>query len=694
MQLVVHAPVRLADQPRLGPRPAQEVLRRLRLRAAGGGQRGGDRALARAAAQLPARGGVRLPAPEHRARRADPGAAARRRCSRRAGAGTRSARCCSSARATASACRPPLLRMRADDLLAAAFPQVAGLPGDAARRAHRGADGPPDRAPDDRGLPHRGDGRGRLPRGAARACATARIERRAVDTAEPSAFARGILVRAAVHVPRRRAARGAPHPGGDDAAHPRRAGPPTSWARSTPTRSRACARRPGRSPRAPRRCTRRCSGWATSPPRRRAPWQPWLDDARRGAAASSREGDRWFAVEATRDPKAVLRGRLEALGPVFVERARRRGAAAASSRREGAVLRARIDGRQAWCDRRLLARIHRYTLDRLRTRDRARHRRRSSCASSPAGSTSTPSIALEGPRGVAEVVEQLAGFEVPAAAWEGERPARARARLQARVAGPAHAVGRGRLGAAVGRRRRRRSARTPIASSRARTSSAWPALAARRRRARAAGADGARPCSTSLRARGAMFVQELARAARLPAASRRGRAWRELVAPGRVTCDSFGGLRWLLVPACAAARRGPDARAAGACSRATAAPAADAAAARVRRPRSCCAAPASSSARRWPRERMPGALARRRARLPHAGGARRDPRRPLRGRLRRRAVRAARGRSPAARGAPEGRAPLGSGPLEVSAADPLNFQGILTPDERVASYAELAVRLA
>ena len=56
-------------------------------------------------------------------------------CSRRAGAGTPSARCCSSARATARGCRRALLRMRADDLLAAAFPQARGLPRDAARRA-------------------------------------------------------------------------------------------------------------------------------------------------------------------------------------------------------------------------------------------------------------------------------------------------------------------------------------------------------------------------------------------------------------------------------------------------------------------------------------------------------------------------------------------------------------------------------
>jgi ATP-dependent Lhr-like helicase len=37
--------------------------------------------------------------------------------------------------------------------------------------------------------------------------------------------------------------------------------------------------------------------------------------------------------------------------------------------------------------------------------------------------------------------------------------------------------------------------------------------------------------------------------------------------------------------------------------------------------------------------------------------------------------------------------PLGSTPLQVSAADPLNFQGILTPDERVPATPALQVRV-
>jgi ATP-dependent Lhr-like helicase len=51
-----------------------------------------------------------------------------------------------------------------------------------------------------------------------------------------------------------------------------------------------------------------------------------------------------------------------------------------------------------------------------------------------------------------------------------------------------------------------------------------------------------------LRTRGAVFVQELVRACRLPLASVE-EGLGALVAQGRLTCDSFSGLRWLLLPA-------------------------------------------------------------------------------------------------------------------------------------------------
>jgi ATP-dependent Lhr-like helicase len=51
----------------------------------------------------------------------------------------------------------------------------------------------------------------------------------------------------------------------------------------------------------------------------------------------------------------------------------------------------------------------------------------------------------------------------------------------------------------------------------------------------------------ALQSRGPMFVQELARSTRvLPSSLEAGLA--DLIAQGRVTCDSFGGVRWLMIP--------------------------------------------------------------------------------------------------------------------------------------------------
>ena len=326
--------LRVADQPRLGPRAAQEVLRRVRLRAAGGGERGGDRALARAAAQLPARGGLRLPAPGHRARRPRPGAARRARCSRRAGAGTRSARSSSSARAAASGSRPPLLRMRANDLLAAAFPQVLACP--------ETLPGGPIEVPMEHPIVRQTiedclteamdvEGFLEVLRGLRE---DGSIERRAVDTVEPSAFARGILAaqpytflddapleerrtqavlsRRVLDVRTRRRARRA-RPRGDRArarggvaAAGERRGSPRGAAldglrhgRGRGAAVAAVARRARRA--AAASCARATAG---SPPRRRATRRRCCADGWRRSGPSSRAGTPTRRCSASSRPKA------------------------------------------------------------------------------------------------------------------------------------------------------------------------------------------------------------------------------------------------------------------------------------------------------------------------------------------------------------------------------------------------------
>ena len=141
------------------------------------------------------------------------------------------------------------------------------------------------------------------------------------------------------------------------------------------------------------------------------------------ADASCVDGDRWFAAEATARPEGGAARPARGAGPGL----QRRPAPAASWRREGrrparAHRRPRRPGATGGCSRASTA-----------TRSTA-------CASEiePVTAAAVPALPrrwqhadpehrLEGPRGVAEVVAQLAGFEVPAAAWEASvLPARVR----------------------------------------------------------------------------------------------------------------------------------------------------------------------------------------------------------------------------------------------------------------------------
>src|SRR5207237_596345 len=133
----------------------------------------------------------------------------------------------------------------------------------------------------------------------------------------------------------------------------------------------------------------------------------------------------WTREDALRE---LVRGRLEVVGPTTAE-----GIAAAlgvppsdvdfalgALEHEGFVLRGQFTpgiAQLEWCDRRLLARIHRYTLDRLRqeiepvtSQDLMRFLLRWQHVA--------PGTQLEGKRGLLEAITQLQGFDIPAVAWE------------------------------------------------------------------------------------------------------------------------------------------------------------------------------------------------------------------------------------------------------------------------------------
>ncbi|MFN0058625.1 MAG: DEAD/DEAH box helicase [Planctomycetota bacterium] len=267
-------------------------------------------------------------------------------------------------------------------------------------------------------------------------------------------------------------------------------------------------------------------------------WRDWLV-ALEDAGRVVRDGDRYYAAETLREPLALWRGRLEALGPVQSD-----DPLLVKLESEGFVLRVRIDGADAWCERRLLARIHRYTLDELRRGIEAvsidAYRRFLACWQHVDGE-----YRLTGPGGVLEVVRQLAGFEVAAPLWE-------RSVLPARVSDYqpewldqlafTGQIAWGRLwgsGAAALKV-------TPIAIVPRETLPMWFELAA------AAGAPAmeriAREAAdvwTALERSGAQFQQELERTtALLPSQLDAGLA--QLIGLGLGTNDSFAALRRLL----------------------------------------------------------------------------------------------------------------------------------------------------
>jgi ATP-dependent Lhr-like helicase len=572
-----------------------------------------------------------------------------------------------------------LLRMRADDLLTAAFPAVNACP--------ETLPGGPIEVPMDHPIVRQTvedclteamDVEGFLE--VLRALRDGRIERRAVDTVEPSAFARGILS-------------SQPYTFLDDAPLEERRTQAVMSRRVLDIRTAdeigaldpdAIARVREEAWPQPANAEEVHEallwiGYVTGEEGR--PWQPWLDELAGGGRVSLEDG-RWFAAEATRDRKAVLRGRLEALGPLAADHPLLRGCdeELRALEADGILLRARIDGREAWCDRRLLARIHRYTLDRLRKEiepvTAAQFLRFLA-----SWQHVDPETRLEGPRGVAAVAAQLAGFEVPAAAWEASvLPARVRGFKrewldQVTLSGE---VVWGRLwGAGLSPVRR-----TPVCLLPREDLEAWSSLAAESPSPQPAGA--AAQIEDTLRGRGPSFFQELPKAAHLPPAAVED-GLGQLIGLGRVTCDSFGGLRWMLVPAW---RRRAAALTAGRWSllrrEASSAPAAEFAARRLLHRTGVI------FRKTLTRERLP---------VPWRDVARACRVLEARGEIR--GGRFVAGFDGEQYALPEAvtqlRAVRRKGdvgpPASVAAADPLNFRGILTPDERVSAATREMVKV-
>jgi ATP-dependent Lhr-like helicase len=268
--------------------------------------------------------------------------------------------------------------------------------------------------------------------------------------------------------------------------------------------------------------------------------------------------------------RELLRGRLGITGPIT---AAQLGAslnvpeadadiALAALEGEGVILRGRFTSTSnggstplEWCDRRLLARIHRYTLNRLRAEIEP-----VSAADFMrflfAWQRLDPEHRAGGLEGLATVVAQLDGFELPASAWETEvlasrceeyDPALLDALcMMGRVAWGRVTGGRadGRTDGRADRRTGGPIRSTPIALFLREHASDW--LAEREETDYSLASYAAR-VKEVLEQLGASFFHELvALSGLLP--TQVEQALGELAGTGLVTSDSFAGLRALITP--------------------------------------------------------------------------------------------------------------------------------------------------
>ena len=278
-------------------------------------------------------------------------------------------------------------------------------------------------------------------------------------------------------------------------------------------------------------------------------------------------GKTWERANAIRE---MVRGRMEVCGPITVGElsdililpGSEIDAALLALEGEGFVLRGKFRPHateQEWCDRRLLARIHRLTIDRLRAEiqpvsqqdfyrflfawQRADQKHR-----------------VEGLEGLQSVLEQLDGCELPLAAWESAVLAARVADYDpewldrlcfsgrigwARLSAPQNPSARTRLRRGYGGQASAPLRTSPIALYQRENLQHWLVLT--RANSEMELSVAGRTLFDTLAAGGALFFSELVRCSGL-LPSQVEEALSQLAALGLVTSDSFDGLRALLVP--------------------------------------------------------------------------------------------------------------------------------------------------
>ena len=266
---------------------------------------------------------------------------------------------------------------------------------------------------------------------------------------------------------------------------------------------------------------------------------------------------RWERAESIRE---LVRGRIEAVGPITANALARFfqlpptevEAALLALETEGFVLRGRFHPHASeleWCDRRLLARIHRLTIHRLRSEIQPvsiADFQRFLLAWQRAGAEHR----AEGPEGVEAVLQLLDGYELPAAAWEPEVLALRVKEYLPQWLDRLCFTGRIGWGRLTPPQKQNARAFTPLRSSPVSLFSRenlrhWLELSAAPSAAELPPDTGL--VLETLTQAGALFFNEVVRQTGL-LPSRVEQALGELAAQGWVTADSFEGLRALLIP--------------------------------------------------------------------------------------------------------------------------------------------------
>jgi ATP-dependent helicase Lhr and Lhr-like helicase len=265
----------------------------------------------------------------------------------------------------------------------------------------------------------------------------------------------------------------------------------------------------------------------------------------------------WQRADATRE---LVRGRMEVIGPITATKLASLfqlpvgeiNTALAALEGEGFVLRGKFhpDAQELeWCDRRLLARIHRLTLNRLRAEIQP-----VSIAEFQRFLLAWQRVEIEhraeGVEGVRAVLELLDGYELPAAAWEPEVLVLRVKEYQPAWLDQLCFTGRFGWGRLTAPQKNNGRPPLPVRSSPISLFSRenlthWLTLSAPLE-ATEFSPDTNRTVEALAQA-GALFFGELVqKTGLLP--SRLERSLAELTAQGCVTADSFEGLRALLVP--------------------------------------------------------------------------------------------------------------------------------------------------